>query len=143
MRYLLDTNTCIFIIKCRPTIVRQRLEKVAVGDVGVSTVTISELEFGVAKSSRPDQNRIALEKFLLPLEILSYDRKAAARYGDLRCHLESCGTPIGSMDLMIAAHALAAGWIVVTNNTREFSRVPGLITEDWTFFDSESADHPS
>lgn len=131
MKYLLDTNSCIFIIKSRPASVRQKLETLAVGDVGVSTVTISELEFGVAKSSRPDQNRIALEKFLLPLEILSYDRVAAARYGELRCHLEAAGTPIGSMDLMIAAHGLAAGLIVVTNNTREFSRVPGLSAEDW------------
>jgi len=132
MKYLFDTNTCIFVINRRPDSVRRRLELLVPGDVGVSAVTVSELQYGVAKSTAVERNRAALDKFLLPLEILPYDEAAARYYGKMRQHLESCGTPIGPMDLMIAAHALALGLTVVTNNVREFSRVPGLRVEDWT-----------
>ena len=132
MKYLIDTNICIFIINQRPAEVRQRLEKLEIGDVGVSAVTVSELQYGVAKSRDRERNQAALDKFLLPLEVLPYEDSAARRYGYLRRHLEKQGTPIGPLDLMIAAHALAINTIVVTNNTAEFERVPDLPVEDWT-----------
>jgi len=136
MRYLLDTNICIFIINHRPPLVRARFERVPVGEIGISSVTLSELHYGAAKSGRPATNMKALRKFLLPLDVLGYDEHAAERYGQLRASLEKVGTPIGPMDLMIAAHALSARLTVVTNNRREFDRVPGLVTEDWS--ESES-----
>jgi len=132
MRYLLDTNICIYIINFRPAVVRERFERIAVGEIGISSVTLSELYYGAAKSSKPTQNRNALHKFLLPLGVLAYDEPAAECYGQLRISLEKTGTPIGPMDLMIAAHALSANLTVVTNNRREFDRVPGLVTEDWS-----------
>lgn len=132
MRYLLDTDTCIFIINFRPATVRRKLESQTIGDVAISTVTVSELAYGAAKSQHREKNRATLEKFLLPLEVLVYDAAAACSYGEIRAQLEKDGTPIGPMDLMIAAHALAAGLTVVTNNTKEFRRVPSLQVEDWT-----------
>ena len=132
MRYLLDTNICIFIINHQPPLVRARFERVPVGEIGISSVTLSELHYGAARSGKPTQNMKALRKFLLPLDVLAYDEQAAERYGQLRASLEMAGTPIGPMDLMIAAHALSARLTVVTNNRREFDRVPGLVTEDWS-----------
>lgn len=132
MRYLLDTNICIFIINHQPPLVRARFERVPVGEIGISSVTLSELHYGAAKSGRPTKNMKALRKFLLPLDVLAYDEHAAERYGQLRASLERAGTPIGPMDLMIAAHALSARFTVVTSNRREFDRVPGLVTEDWS-----------
>lgn len=132
MRYLLDTNICIFIINYRPAVVRERFERIPVGEIGISSVTLSELYYGAAKSSKPAQNKTALRKFLLPLDVLAYDEQAAECYGQLRAALERTGTPIGPMDLMIAAHAISARLMVVTNNRREFARVPGLVTEDWS-----------
>lgn len=132
MRYLLDTNICIFIINHQPGVVRKRFERVHVGEIGMSSVTLSELHYGAAKSGRPVKNMEALRKFLLPLVVLAYDQQAAECYGQLRASLERSGTPIGPMDLMIAAHALCAHLTVVTNNRREFTRVPGLVIEDWS-----------
>jgi len=132
MKYLLDTNTCIFIINRKPEGVRQIMQSIPIGAIAVSAVTISELEYGVAKSAASKKNQAALSKFLMPLEAIAYDESAARFYGATRAHLEKKGTPIGSMDLMIAAHALSLGLIVVTNNVREFKRVPGLKVEDWT-----------
>ncbi|MFP4351793.1 MAG: type II toxin-antitoxin system VapC family toxin [Puniceicoccaceae bacterium] len=132
MKYLLDMNTCIFLINRESEAVRRKMRTVAVGEIGVSSVTVSELEYGVAKSQAPRKNRMALDQFLLPLEILQYDESAARHYGVVRAELERKGTPIGSMDTMIAAHALSQNLIVVTNNSREFARVPGLRVEDWT-----------
>ncbi|WP_269523694.1 type II toxin-antitoxin system tRNA(fMet)-specific endonuclease VapC [Coraliomargarita parva] len=132
MKYLLDTNTCIFIINHKPECVRQKMQSIPIGDIGVSSVTVSELEYGVAKSAVVKKNQSALEKFLMPLEIIAYDESAARYYGVIRTQLEKKGTPIGSMDLMIAAHALSLGMAVVTNNLREFKRVQGLKVEDWT-----------
>lgn len=132
MRYLLDTNICIFIINYRPALVRERFESIPVGEVGISSVTLSELHYGAAKSGKPAQNTSALRKFLLPLDVLAYGEQAAECYGQLRAFLEGAGTPIGPMDLMIAAHALSAHLTVVTNNRREFERVPGLVAEDWS-----------
>ena len=100
--------------------------------VAVSSVTTSELRYGVAKSAKHKQNIPALQRFLLPLTILPYDDEASKQYGPLRMYLEREGKSIGALDTMIAAHALSLGLIVVTNNTREFSRVPGIQLEDWS-----------
>lgn len=129
--FMLDTNICIYIIKKKPEQVLRRLKNARISDIGVSSITLSELEYGAAKSSRPDQNRIALAEFLAPLEILSYDDMAAQEYGKIRAYLERHGTPIGPMDMLIAAHALSLNSTLVTNNEREFSRVAPLKIENW------------
>jgi len=103
-----------------------------IADVGISSITLSELEYGVAKSQKPQQNKLALAEFLAPIEILPYDDMAAEQYGEIRALLEKKGTPIGSLDMLIAAHALSLNSILVTNNESEFRRVPGLIVENWT-----------
>lgn len=131
MRYLLDTNICIYLIKKKPLKVLERLRSLNISDVAVSSVTMAELEYGVAKSSRPDQNRDALTEFTAPLEIVQFDAVAAYHYGQIRTYLELRGTPIGSMDMLIAAHAISLSYILVTNNEREFERVPGLLIENW------------
>ncbi|HDD53650.1 MAG TPA: type II toxin-antitoxin system VapC family toxin [Thermosulfidibacter takaii] len=131
MRYLLDTNICIYIIKKRPTEVLERLVSLDPEEVGVSSITVAELEYGVAKSSRPRQNREALLNFLAPLQILAFDDQAAQHYGKIRAYLERKGQTIGAMDLLIAAHARSLSLTLVTNNEKEFSRVPGLTVENW------------
>lgn len=131
MRFLLDTNICIYIIKTKPPEVRRRFEDCDPGDIGVSAITVAELEFGAAKSKWPDQAREALARFLLPLAALAFDRAAAEAYGPLRAWLEAQGKPIGANDLLIAAQALASGLTLVSNNTREFGRVPKLQVENW------------
>lgn len=131
MRYLLDTNICIYLIRRRPPQVLDRFQRCAIGDISLSTVTVAELEYGAAKSEFPAKNRQALEAFTLPLEIVSFDTAAAVAYGSVRGDLERQGIPIGAMDLLIAAHALSLGVILVTNNTREFARVQGLPVENW------------
>ena len=131
IKYMLDTNTCIYIIKKRPTDVLERFRQTRISQVGISSITLSELEYGVAKSSKPEQNQIALLQFLAPLEILSYGDDAAPQYGRLRAFLENQGTPIGSLDMLLAAHALSIGCILVTNNEKEFSRVPNLQINNW------------
>jgi tRNA(fMet)-specific endonuclease VapC len=131
LKRLLDTNVCIHIIRKRPPEVLRRFERYEVGEVGVSSITIAELSYGVEKSSRPTQNRVALGGFLLPLEIVAFGPEAAAAYGRIRATLERAGTPIGPLDTLIAAHALSLGVTLVTNNTREFERVPGVRVEDW------------
>ena len=128
---MLDTNTCIYIIKKKPTDVLERFRQTRISQVGISSITLSELEYGVAKSSKPEQNQIALLQFLAPLEILSYGDDAAPQYGRLRAFLENQGTPIGSLDMLLAAHALSIGCILVTNNEKEFSRVPNLQINNW------------
>ena len=129
--YLLDTNTCIYIIKKRPEQVIKRLRNTRISEVGVSSITLSELEYGAAKSSRPAQNKLAIVEFLAPLEILSFDDMAAQEYGKVRAYLERQGTPIGSMDMLIAAHALSLNCVLVTNNEREFRLIPTLKIENW------------
>ena len=131
MTYLLDTNICIYVIKRRPPQVLARFHRCAVGDIGLSTVTLAELEYGAAKSQFPAPNQAALAAFTLPLEVVPFDAPAAAAYGPIRATLERQGTPIGAMDLLIAAHARSLGVILVTNNVREFGRVPGLQVENW------------
>lgn len=130
MRYLLDTDICIYLINERPRKVLARFRRHAVGDIGVSTVTVSELAWGVAKTGSA-RNRAALDAFLLPIEIAAYDLAAALRYGEVRAELTRLGRPIGPLDAMIAAHALSLGVTLVTNNLREFGRVPNLAVENW------------
>ena len=131
MKVMLDTNICIYIIKQQPPAVIERFLSHQVGDVGVSTITVAELAYGVGKSRHHAKNRLALEQFLAPLDVATFDQDAALAYGGLRAHLERKGSPIGSMDLLIAAHALSLGVRLATNNLREFRRVPGLRAENW------------
>ena len=127
---LLDTNICIYIINAKPPAVLERFRQYRMGDIGLCSVVAAELAFGVAKSDSA-RNRQALEMFLAPLIILPFDAAAAWVYGDLRADLERRGTPIGSLDTMIAAHALSQQALLITNNTREFSKVPGLQLDNW------------
>ena len=131
MKYLLDTNICIAVIRQRPVEAINKLTSQRPGDVGISTITVAELVHGVQKSSHPEQNMAALDQFLLPLEVADFDESAAVVYGQIRAYLEKKGMPIGSMDLLIAAHAMSLDVVLVTNNTREFERVPNLKIEDW------------
>jgi tRNA(fMet)-specific endonuclease VapC len=131
MKVMLDTNICVDIIRERPQPVLNRFKTHAIGDIGISVVTLAELEYGVSASRRPAKNREALDLFLLPLELVAFDRRATAAYGRLRAALEKKGQMIGSMDLLIAAHAVSLDVRLVTHNAREFGRVPGLKIEDW------------
>jgi tRNA(fMet)-specific endonuclease VapC len=132
MKLLLDTNICIYIIKQKPATVLQRFLEYQIGDIGISSITLSELRYGVAKSAHRDKNAKALDEFIIPLEVVSYDEAAAHVYGDIRASLEKAGTLIGSMDMLIAAHAVSLGIPLVTNNTREFLRISSLNLIDWT-----------
>lgn len=129
--YLLDTNICIYLIKKRPIQVFQRLEKVDIFEIGISTITLGELEYGINKSSKPNQNKIALTEFVTPLELLPFTSQAALEFGKIRWDLERRGKIIGQLDMLIAAHALSMGCTLVTNNVREFKRINGLKIENW------------
>ena len=131
MKYLLDTNICIALIRQKPAALLQRLTSLQPGEVGISSITLAELTHGAAKSSHLEQNMSALEQFILPLDLADFDQKAAQVYGQIRASLEQNGVVIGSMDMLIAAHAISLNAILVTNNTREFQRVRGLVIEDW------------
>jgi tRNA(fMet)-specific endonuclease VapC len=132
MKWMLDTDTCIAIIKGKPTSVLRKLRGKSVGQVGISSITLGELAFGAAKSSRREEAHAALSEFLLALEIASFDSDAATSYGQLGASLEKRGTPIGPLDTLIGAHAVALDAILVTHNTREFSRIDTLRLDDWT-----------
>src|SRR6185369_3958971 len=132
MKLMLDTNICIYIIKQQPPAVLERFQEYLVCDLGISSITLSELRYGVAKSNYREKNAEALDEFIMPLEIVPFGEEAALAYGDIRAGLEKAGTPIGAMDMLIAAQALSMGVTLVTNNTREFKRVPGLSIFDWT-----------
>jgi tRNA(fMet)-specific endonuclease VapC len=129
---MLDTNICIYIIREKPIKVLKKLRTFDLSDIVISAITHSELEYGVAKSGRRKENHGALIKFLAPLEIVPYDDKAAADYGQIRTHLEKKGTVIGAMDMLIGAHARSIPVTLVTHNQREFRRIPGLRVENWT-----------
>ncbi|UKO99834.1 type II toxin-antitoxin system tRNA(fMet)-specific endonuclease VapC [Nostoc sp. UHCC 0870] len=131
MRYLLDTNICIYLIKHKPQKVLDKFQTLSLSDVGISSITVAELEYGVAKSQQQNKNRTALLQFLLPLEIVEFNQASATIYGSIRSDLESRGLIIGAMDLLIAAHTLSLGVTLVTNNTREFARIPTLLLENW------------
>jgi tRNA(fMet)-specific endonuclease VapC len=132
MQYLLDTNICIALIRKKPPTVLAHITTHPITDIAVSSITIAELQFGVSKSAVPHQNQQALNQFLLPFTFLDFDYSATSFYGTIRAFLESQGTPIGGLDTLLAAQAMAHNLILVTNNTREFMRVPNLILEDWT-----------
>ena len=132
MKLMLDTNICIYIIKRKPEPVLKHFLEYQVGDIGISSITLAELRYGVSKSKYAEKNASALDEFIIPLEVISFDDIAAQAYGDIRAALELAGTPIGAMDLLIAAHAVSLGVDLVTNNTREFSRIPSLTLLDWT-----------
>ena len=131
MKVMLDTNICIALIRRKPPQVLKHFTAYKVGDIGISWVTLAELEFGAAKSRHAETNQAALDEFVLPLEIANFDREAARVYGQVRAALEKRGTPIGALDMMIGAHAFVLGATLVTNNTREFSRIKGLAVVDW------------
>lgn len=131
MRFMLDTDACISLIKKKPAGVLRRLTSLAPGEAGLSAVTLAELCYGVAKSAEKERNTRALEEFILPLEIVDFDGAAAESYGRVRAELEAAGAPIGPLDTMIGAHALSLSVVLVTHNTREFRRIPGLAVEDW------------
>ena len=131
MNYLLDTNICIYLIKRKPDSVFKRLSKIPLGDVGISTITLAELNYGARKSSNVEKNLSALNQFLIPFEVFNFDEKATIEYGKIRSQLERQGTPIGPLDTLIAAHAISLGFTLVTNNVREFSRIESLSVENW------------
>ncbi len=131
MRYMLDTNICIYAIKHKPEKVFQKLQEVEPEDVYVSSVTYADLVHGVEKSAAVEKNRLALSMLLANIEILDFDVDAADCYGKIRADLEKKGTPIGPLDMMIAGHAQSRGYTVVTNNVKEFSRVSNLKIENW------------
>jgi tRNA(fMet)-specific endonuclease VapC len=131
MQYLLDTNICIYIIKKKPAKVLERFQSLMLEDVEISSITVAELEYGISKSQQQERNRFALTQFLLMLEIIEFDQGAATHYGSIRADLERRGLVIGSMDMLIAAHALSLDLVLVTNNIGEFSRIPNLKLENW------------
>lgn len=131
MKFLLDTNICVYLIKHKPPQVIDRFRTCELGDIAISSITVAELNYGIAKSQQRDRNQAALDRFLLPLTIVPFDRAASDQYGNLRHDLERQGQPIGNMDLLIAAHALSLNLTIVTNNVREFSRIPHLIVQNW------------
>lgn len=131
MRIVLDTDICIYAINRKRPEILSRVRGYPIGEVGISAITYAELRFGVENSARVDENMDRLERFLLPLEILPFDAQAARHYGRLRRELKRAGCPIGSNDLLIAAHALALAATLVTNNVREFARIDRLRVEQW------------
>lgn len=131
MTYMLDTNICIYAIKNKPEQVVRRLKDNLPKGLCISAITLAELEHGVEKSVNPEKNQMALIQFLAILDILPFDDLAAAEYGNICAYLQKRGTPIGTMDMLIAGHARAEGLILVTNNVREFMRVPNLGIENW------------
>jgi tRNA(fMet)-specific endonuclease VapC len=132
MRYLIDTNICIYIMNKHPVAVIKKFKQFELGEIGISAITVSELQHGVAKGNYRENNQQRLEEFIAPLEILTYDEMAARAYGHIRFELEKCGQPIGPLDLLIAAHALSKDLVLITNNDKEFQRIKKLRVENWT-----------
>ena len=132
MKYLIDTNICIYIMNQRPVRVINKFKQFEPGVIGLSTITVSELQYGVAKSKQRERNQQRLVEFLVPFEIIAYDEIAAGVYGEIRYQLEKLGQPVGPLDTLIAAHALSRNLILVTNNETEFERINNLKVENWT-----------
>ncbi len=130
-RYLLDTNICIHIIKRKPVHVLQRLLELDFSEVAISSITLSELEYGVSKSAWPQKNKLALAKFLAVIAVIPYCDRAAQSYGPIQAILEKQGRPIGPLDTLIAAHAHSLNCTLVTNNTKEFDRIDTLSIQNW------------
>jgi tRNA(fMet)-specific endonuclease VapC len=131
MKYMLDTNICIYLIKQNPIQVKEKFETISAGDICISSITVAELAYGIEKSRHQDRNRAALERFLTALVVVSFDALAAVQFGKIRRLPETAGTPVGAYDLLIAAHAQSLDLSLVTNNQREFSRIPKLKVENW------------
>jgi tRNA(fMet)-specific endonuclease VapC len=131
LQYMLDTDICIYLNKKHPVRLLERFNRRA-GQIGVSTVTVAELYFGAEKSQRREENYKALDGFFSGLEVLPFSRQAALHLAQVRVELEKVGSPIGPYDLLIGAHARSEGLALVTNNEREFRRIPGLAVENWT-----------
>ena len=131
MDYLIDTNICIYIMNQRPEKVIRKFKNIEVGQIGISSISVSELSYGVAKSRQKKQNAKRLEEFLIPFGILPYDENASKYYGKIRSELESLGQVIGPLDMLIAAHARSENLILVTNNEKEFQRIQSLKLENW------------
>ena len=131
MRYLIDTNICIYVMNQHPAEVIKKFRQINVGDIGVSSITVSELQYGVSKSRHKGMNQQRLNEFLFPMRILAFDENAAKCYGDIRYQLEKKGQIIGSLDLLIVAHAISEKLIIVTNNDKEFRRIKNLTVENW------------
>ncbi len=131
MKYMLDTNICIYIIKNKPIGVKEKLSLIPPEDVCLSSITVSELFYGVEKSQYSQKNRDALEGFLINFNIMDYGYEASIAYGKIRTNLEKTGNIIGAMDLMIASHALSIKAILVTNNIKEFKKIKDLKVENW------------
>jgi tRNA(fMet)-specific endonuclease VapC len=131
VKYLLDTDICVYLIRKNPAHVLKRLASLRIGDVGISAITFSELRFGAENSLEPESNRQLLLEFVAPLEMLDYPADAAATYGRLRAALTKIGKMIGPLDMLIASHAVHLDSILVTNNISEFSRIPDLRLENW------------
>lgn len=130
-RYLLDTNICIYIARHQPPEVRERFARHSAGELAMSVITLGELRFGAEKSQSRDRALASLDALTRLIQIAALPEATAEHYGQIRAELQRLGQPIGNNDLWIAAHARAAGWTLVTNNEREFSRVPGLLVENW------------
>ncbi|WP_201757210.1 type II toxin-antitoxin system VapC family toxin [Colidextribacter sp. OB.20] len=128
---MLDTNICIYVMKKRPENVLRRFQKELYSGLCISSITLAELEYGMKHSSDPVRNEQALLRFLAPMNILPFGLAAASEYGEIRAYLQSQGTPIGPLDMLIAGHARSEGMILVTNNGKEFERVPDLVLENW------------
>ncbi|MFA5805331.1 MAG: type II toxin-antitoxin system VapC family toxin [Melioribacteraceae bacterium] len=131
MKYLFDTNICIYLIKNKPESVIKRFSKIQPETIAVSNITVAEMYYGIAKSSRPNENTVALEEFLLPLIIIDFNKNDARIYGKIRSELEKKRKMIGAMDLLIGAQALSRNLILVTNNVKEFRRIANLEIENW------------
>ena len=132
MKYMLDTNIIAYARNNRQEVVLEKFREHDLFDMCISTITLAELEYGIANSSRPLQNRLGLMAFLTGIEVLDFDAEAAMEYGLIRAQLKQQGTPIGANDLLIAAHAKSRGLTLITNNTKEFERIEGLSIENWT-----------
>ncbi len=130
LTYMLDTNICIYVMKTYPPAVREKFNALA-EQLCISSITLGELHYGAEKSARRAENLMAIEHFVARLDVLAFGDKAAAHYGQVRAELERAGTPCGPHDMQIGGHARSEGLIVVTNNLREFARMPGLRTENW------------
>jgi tRNA(fMet)-specific endonuclease VapC len=131
MRFMLDTNLCIDLMRGKADAAFRRLRSLAADEAGISSITLAELRYGASKSVRRAHHESLILAFCAPLEIAAFDAQAAKAYGSVRAGLEAAGTPIGPLDTLIAGHALAVGAILLTANAREFRRVPTLVVEDW------------
>ena len=132
MKYLLDTSVCVELIRNRGGRTARRMAQRPATDFALSSITVAELQYGAERSARPPHQRQTLEKFLVPFRVLDFEFEATGAYGKIRVQLEAAGTPIGALDMLIAAHAVSRDLILLTRNLKEFKRVPGLKAEDWT-----------